>query len=161
MKIEGFVAVKIGDVNGSAKTQASFFEGESRTATNTLELHTENQFLEEGTIIDVPFHAANFNQLLGFQFAIDFETDYLDLLEIMPNKETSINANNFGGSLLNRGLLTVSWNQPTSITTLVKNEPLFTLKFKVKETTNLATVLSVNTEFMKAEAYVKKMIIVE
>ncbi|MFK7984245.1 MAG: HYR domain-containing protein, partial [Saprospiraceae bacterium] len=153
MKIEGFVAVKIGDVNGSARTHASFSEGESRNATNTLKLHTENQFLEAGTLIEVPFYAPNFNQLLGCQFAIDFETDYLDLLEIMPNKEASLSANNFGESLLNRGLVTVSWNQPTSVATPVNKEAIFTLKFKVKETTNLSRALSINTAFMKAEAY--------
>ena len=153
MKIEGFVAVKVGDVNGSASTLANFVEGESRNATNTLKINTPDQFLERGTIVDIPFYAANFNQLLGLQFAIDFETDYLDLQEIVPNEKTSLNANNFGRNFLNRGLITLSWNQAVPAINPVNKEVFFTLKFKVKEATTLSKALSINPDFMKAEAY--------
>jgi len=153
MKIEGFVAVKVGDVNGSARTQADFAEGESRNATNTLELHTKDRLLEARTIVDIPFRAANFNQLLGFQFAIDFDPNHLELLEILPNQNSALTDNNFGRNFLERGLITLSWDQPVLATNPVSNEAIFTLRFKVKENTTLSKVLSLNPEFMKAEAY--------
>jgi len=153
MKIEGFVAVKVGDVNNSASTQANFTAGESRNATNTLNINTTDQELEAGTMVTVPFYVSNFNQLLGFQFALDFDTDYLELQEIIPNEKRSINANNFGKNFIERGLMTVSWNQPVSKNDLGNKEEIFTLKFRIKEATTLSKVLEINTDFMKSEAY--------
>lgn len=153
MEIEGFVAVKVGDVNGSARTQATFVEGESRTTTNALKLNTTDRLLEVGTIVDIPFHAANFNQLLGFQFAIDFDPNSLELIELLPNKETTLTTNNFGLTFLEKGLITTSWEQPTVASKTINKSPIFTLRFKVKATTKLSKVLSLNQAFMKAEAY--------
>ncbi len=153
MEIAGFVAVKVGDVNGSATTKANFVEGESRNATNTLKLHIKERLLEAGTVVDIPFHATNFNQLLGFQFAIDFDPNSLELVELLPNEATTLTANNFGMTFLERGLITTSWEQPTVITQANSQAPIFSLRFKVKAATKLSDVLSLNQAFMKAEAY--------
>ena len=153
MEIEGFVAVKVGDVNGSARTQADFVEGESRSATNTLKLQTPDQILETGTIVDVPFNIAGFNQLLGFQLAIDFDPTYLELIELVPNEATTLTTNNFGLNFLERGLITTSWEQPVAKTNEIAPTEIFTLKFKVKAAANLSEVLSLNLPFMKGEAY--------
>jgi len=153
MEIEGFVAVKVGDVNNSARTDAAFTEGESRNATNTLKLRTQDQFIETGTNIAVPVYASNFRDLLGFQFAMNFDPNSLELVELLPNEKTTLSLNNFGLTFLERGLITTSWEQPTSGADHVDESPIFTLQFKVKETTKLSNVLSLNQAFLKGEAY--------
>jgi len=153
MEIEGFVAVKVGDVNGSARTQVDFTEGESRNATNTLKIQTPNQALEVGTVVEVPFKMADINQLLGFQFAINFDPNSLELIELIPNKETALTVNNFGLNFLERGLITTSWEQPVLKSNPITPSDIFTLRFKVKAAKKLSEVLSLHSSFMKGEAY--------
>lgn len=153
MEIEGFVAVKVGDVNNSASTLSSFAEGESRNATSTLELYTPERILKAGTTVDIPIHASNFKDLLGFQFAIDFDPNSLEMIELLPNEEVTITANNFGLTNVGRGLITASWEQPTKAVNPIVMRDVFTLRFKVKSTTTLSEVLSLNPVFMKSEAY--------
>lgn len=153
MDIQGFVAIKVGDVNGSANTLAAFAEGESRSATDKLKLTTSDQQLVAGTIVEIPITAHNFEQLLGYQFALNFDVRHLALMEIIPNENVPFNQNNFGFDFIKKGLLTTSWNQPDLFEHQQNNQEIFTLKFKVKATANLSEVLTIDSEFMKVEAY--------
>ncbi|MEM6320612.1 MAG: HYR domain-containing protein [Bacteroidota bacterium] len=153
MEIEGFVAIKIGDVNNSASTQNTFVEGEERSATQSLQLTTEQQELKIGTIVNVPIRVDNYHELLGFQFAVDFDPSVLAFSKIISNATTSIGEGNIGTSYTNGGLLTVSWERPTINDLTTTNTELFTLQFKVKQATNLAEVLRLAPDFMKSEAY--------
>jgi len=154
MDIEGFVAIKVGDVNGSANTLAAFAEGESRNATDKLQLTTTDQMLIAGTTVEIPIKASNFEQLLGFQFALDFDVNQLELVEIEPAEQMPLGENNFGLEFIKKGVVTTSWNQPDLFDNQQDNQTVFTLKFKVKVTANLSEVLTINRDFMKVEAYV-------
>ena len=153
MEIEGFVAVKVGDVNASANTQSNFVEGENRNATDRLELSTAQQLLTAGSIVEIPVTATNFDQLLGFQFALNFDPSKLEFLELIPNESTNLTASNFGLNFIDRGIITTSWEQPSLIENQEKNTTIFNLKLKVNSTTKLTEALGIDYEFMKAEAY--------
>ncbi len=153
MDIEGFVAVKVGDVNSSANTLAAFAEGESRNATDQLQLTVTDQQLIAGTTVEVPVKASNFEQLLGFQFALDFDVNQLELVAIEPAEQLPLGEHNFGLDFVERGLITTSWNQPDLFDTQQDHQSVFTLKFKVKATTTLSEALTIDREFMKVEAY--------
>lgn len=153
MEIEGFVAVKVGDVNASANTQSDFVEGEDRNATDKLKLTTSKQLLVAGNIVEIPVNAANFEQLLGFQFALNFDPAKLEFLELLPNENAAVTANNFGMNFIDRGIITTSWEQPSLSREQANDTNIFSLKFKVKETTDLSRALRLDYQFMKAEAY--------
>jgi len=153
MEIEGFVAVKVGDVNANASTKSSFVEGADRNASGKLKLTTAHQLLIAGNTVEIPISATNFSQLLGFQFALNFDPSKLEFLELLPNESTSITTNNFGLNFIDRGIITTSWEQPALPKKQATPTNIFSLKFKVKETTDLTTALGLDNEFMKAEAY--------
>lgn len=153
MRTEGFVAVKIGDINGSASTQTSFVEGESRMVTSQLDLKTNEQDLVAGTVVEIPIQSTQFKELLGFQFALNFDPAALEFIELLPNEAIQLSVNNFGLDFIEKGLITTSWEQAILQERQNTKEELFTLKFKVKENTSLSEVLSINHQFMKAEAY--------
>ncbi len=155
MEIEGFVAVKVGDVNANANTQG-FAEGENRNASNKLKLTTAHQLLIAGSTVEIPIKAANFDELLGFQFALNFDLSKLEFLALIPNESTTITANNFGLNFIDRGIITTSWEQPTLSDKQANHTNIFSLKFRVKETTDLTEALRLDYEFMKAEAYSAK-----
>jgi len=156
MEIEGFVAVKVGDVNANANTQSTFVEGEDRSTTNAFKLTTNQQLLIAGNTVEIPINAANFDQLLGFQFALNFDPSKLEFLELIPNKSTTLTTSNFGLNFIERGIITTSWEQPAKRDRQVNDTRLFSLKFKVKETTDLTEAIGLDYEFMKAEAYASK-----
>ncbi len=153
MEIEGFVAVKVGDVNASANTQSTFVEREDRSTVNRFKLMTDEQLLVAGNTVEIPINTANFDQLLGFQFALNFDPSKLEFLELIPNESTTLRANNFGRNFIERGIITTSWERPATSDKQANDTRLFSLKFKVKETTDLTEAIRLDNEFMKAEAY--------
>jgi hypothetical protein len=155
MWLEGFVAIKIGDVNGSANVKGSFVEGESRSPVSTLKLKVEEQLLKAGTLVEVPITANNFQKILGFQFAMNFDINALELVKLIPNAEAKVKDGNFGLDFIKRGIITCSWNQAQLQDQQKDNQELFTLQFKIKENLKLSEVLSISPEFMKMEAYEK------
>ena len=153
MQIEGFVAVKVGDVNGSAITKNSFVASESRTAKNKSKLLATDQQLIAGTTVDIPLAATNFDRLLGLQFALEIDPTIAEIVDVLPNGTMNVTAGNLGMDFIDRGLLTMSWEQPAAKENQAKNQPLLTLNLKIKETTQLSDILSLQTEFLKPEAY--------
>ena len=155
MEIEGFTAIKIGDLNGSAITSQNFVEGESRVATGTAKLSLADQQLVVASTIEIPINITDFKGLLGYQFALNFDTEILDFLKIIPSEMEGLNQNNFGLNFLDRGLITTSWEQPTAAENKVGKHTLFKLQFRVKKTSKLSKAFGLDTRFMKAEAYLE------
>lgn len=136
MMHEDFVAVKIGDVNETASFRN---DGniESRSA-RQLKINVDEK--QEGDVRTLTFTSSNFNEVVGFQFALTggFE-------EIVSIDEGAISISGANVSLIN-GYLNVSWNvdQPLNL----NNEELFSISLSANE-----DELYINESFMKAEAY--------
>ncbi len=137
-----FVAVKIGDVNGSAQTSSAFLGSEDRT-TGTWVLNVADKAVKAGEEVAVTFEASDLN-VPGFQFTIDFDKSALELVDV---QEGVAKAENFGFALLYEGAITASWNGQASA------KRLFTLKFRALKDGQLSDLLKVDSRFTKAEAY--------
>lgn len=147
-----FVAVKIGDVNGSASTNFNSDDTENRNLVGKLDFVLDEMSLEAGQTYRVPFRASNFVNLVGYQFALKFNNDALRLEDIEMGALESLSESNFGLTMLEDGIITTSWDN--SKNTLLDNSTvLFTLVFKATAKAKLSNLLQVTNSVMPAEAY--------
>ncbi|RMF22606.1 MAG: T9SS C-terminal target domain-containing protein, partial [Bacteroidetes bacterium] len=140
-----FVAIKVGDVNGSAAPNLQTVE--DRNFHGTLTFALDELRLEKGQTYTVDFRARDF-QVQGYQFTLNFDADVLEFVEILPGVAEE---ENFGLTLLDEGAITTSWNGESA--RIADDEVLFSLVFRAKSNGVLSNLLSVNSRYTAAEAY--------
>ncbi len=147
-----FVAVKTGDLNNSAETN---FNGTSDTRNaSTFHFETENQSIEEDEEVIVPIKAKDFDEVLGFQFTLDFDQSLLDFEGLGANSLSDFSMNNFGLDFIENGMITCSWFD-LDASTKDSETILFELKFKAKGSGRLSELLKINSNYTTAELYQK------
>lgn len=146
-----FVAVKVGDVNGSASTN---FTGASdeRTAGEPVTFKLDDASMEAGKTYQVDFRASNFSDLIGYQFALRFDPRLLELAGIEEGALANLTEANFGLAMLEDGLITTSWDHSAK-GRYDENTVLFSLVFKAKGAGQLSEALQLAEAAMPAEAY--------
>lgn len=145
-----FIAIKVGDVNGSAKTN-NLLGVDDRSFEQPLVLNTTDSRFEKGELISIPFTANNFSGITGYQFTLEFDVNALELNNIEPGILDNLSEANFGLTMVNEGVITTSWDN--SKTTHGKNGVLFTLQFRAKSSGKISEMLKLSSQFTKAEAY--------
>jgi len=144
-----FTAVKVGDLNSSATANSR--SAEVRSTGTPLAFLIEDRNFERGELITVPFMAADFESLLGFQGTLMFDPEVLDLVDL---KEVGIKIedSNFGFRFLSEGLLTASWAEINAVD-LIEGEKLFELTFHAKQGGSLSENLFMGSVVTSAEIY--------
>lgn len=146
-----FTAIKIGDVNGNASTNLSAAAADDRTFYGDLLLQTEDLDLEPGEEYVLTFslqEKQKMQELLGYQFTLDFEESAVELVDLADNKFDA----QFGWSKKKEGILTAMWSSPTAVK-IEEEEMGFSLKIKAKSKARLSDVLQLNAYYTTAEAY--------
>ena len=148
---DDFVAVRMGDVNGSITP--SFVSDDVDDRSQVFRFRLEDRKFEAGEIIEVPFRANGFNDRSGYQLTINFDPNVFELETFVPGVLPEMNDANFGTTRLAEGQLTTLWVSANPLT-VADGEVLFTLKFKVLHSgSSLAEVLRPGSEITRAEAY--------
>ncbi len=143
-----FMAVKVGDVNGSVIANKNV--NAAVRSGNTLEFSLLDANLEAGQIVEIPIYANNFENIVAYQYSIQL-SENLEFINV--NKGTlDLTEANFGFQSANEGIVTTSWNSIKQVS-LDKNEVLFTLKVKARNNTSLSEAINFNSSITKAEAY--------
>ena len=140
-----FIGVKVGDVNGNVVPNQSFRENsKTRNNNTTMTLTTEDRVVKKGEFISVAFKSPQIEDLIGYQFTLDF--DGLELIGITDGILNSANYN----TLNNQYILTswTAWDGEASA-----EDVLFTANFQVTTSGVLSDLLQVNSEIVRAEAY--------
>ena len=132
-----FVAIKVADLNFSAQPNFAA-DAEDRTV-NTMVLNVADQAVKAGQNVTIDFSSADFDAL-GYQFTLNF--DGLNFVEVAEG-----NAENFGFTNLDRGMITTSWNG------VATDDALFSLTFTATQDAQLSDLLSISSAITKAEAY--------
>jgi len=145
-----FVAVKIGDINGNVKTNIINQNLESRS-NNNLVLTTDKKSFVGGQEVRIPVKAVSDSELSGLQFTLRFDPDLLSLTGIDP-AAMNVNDQNVGFSKINEGIITISWNDATSVG-FKTDQTLFNLTFRAKENGTTEDLIQINSDVTKAEAY--------
>jgi hypothetical protein len=136
-----FVAVKVGDVNGSAIANST--QGSVRKLTSNLGINVADMNLVAGNEYKVDFTTADLNGVEGFQFTLNLDKKGLALVDLVPG----IAAEENFGIFTEEGVVTASWNGEA------KGGVLFSLVVRAKSNTTLSEVLNLNSRYTAAEAY--------
>ncbi len=147
-----FIGLKVGDVNGNANPNELNDPADERNFKDTLQFYTEEQMITRGDEITIPIKVQNFKNFIGFQFTFEFDTDALSFIGFENGTLSGISQDNFGFNYLNKGLITVSWND-INAANYGENKNLFSLKFSVLQNGALSELVSFNSKLTTKEAY--------
>ena len=144
-----FTAIKIGDVNNSAKASNASGQAGDRSG-NALEFMVNDMKVKVGETYSIPFKVTDLENIAGYQFTLNYDKNALDFVDV---KSTNNGADaDFGLTHLQDGVVTTSWINPTSIA-FPKMETVFTVIFKAKTSDYLSKTLKLSSDLTKAEAY--------
>ncbi len=153
-----FMGIKIGDVNGSAVAN-NLATVEERNFNSSLVFNIENQKINEGEQVCIPFKAKDFEAIEGFQFSLNFDPSKLDFIDFQKGN-LNMTSNNFGLRLLEEGVITCSWND-TKQQRLNDDEILFSLCFKANQAVAIADAIALGNRYTPAEVYSTEMMNLE
>jgi hypothetical protein len=141
-----FVAVKIGDVNGSINQLLTQDELLSRSM---MSFFTGNQTFKADERVSVPVYASDFDQIAGMQFTLEFDANTFDLAGLTPGV---LNIGEDQMALLQDGMLNISWNQASGLSAS-EDEALFTVELRAKTNGQLINQITMNSNLLDAEVY--------
>ena len=144
-----FVAVKIGDINGNAKTHK--LGGTEGRSNNDVNFVVDNKSFEAGETVYVPVTMSDLNSLTAYQFTMKYNSSDLNLVDVQAGK-ANVSEENFAILNSDLGLVTGSWGNINAIS-FDKDEVLFTLVFEANNSSMLSKSLSINSSATRAIAY--------
>ncbi|MCF8250440.1 MAG: T9SS type A sorting domain-containing protein [Saprospiraceae bacterium] len=145
-----FMAVKVGDVNGTAVGHNLGGSSQERNSQD-FSFRTADRAVKAGEKFNVDF-STNLAGMLGYQFTLNFDKSALRFEKMAPAAATSIE--NFGLSRLEEGVVTTSWYQlaaPKNAT----EETQFSMTFTALKDGMLSQMASINSSYTLAESYEK------
>ena len=137
-----FIAVKIGDVNGSVSANAQS-AGEAR-GVGSFNLEVSNTELLAGNVYTIEFTGAELATIAGFQGTLQL-SEGVKLVDVVYGVATE---GNFGMTAADRGAITFSWDGEATAA-----DVLFSLVVRAETDADLSDVLSVTSRYTTAEAY--------
>lgn len=146
---QDFIAIKIGDVNGSAVTNLN--DVEERKSDDLYMLNVYNDEVRAGQEYRVDVTTGDAGAIQGLQMTLDYNVKGLELIGI---EYGIVDEGNFGTADTENGLLSFSWNHPTG-GTISEGTKLFSLVFYAGISSQLSDLLSISSRTTKAEAYLK------
>jgi Secretion system C-terminal sorting domain len=147
-----FLAVKIGDVNGDAKT-TSAPSSASRNDNEPLVLEIQDQKVDEGSSVVMKINAPNFQSINALQLKLGFDKNAILLENVEKGSIEDLTEQHFSTAETSEGKLALSWNTVTDAKNFA-DETLFILTFKAKQNGKLSDwfFLEKNGD-LQAEAY--------
>jgi hypothetical protein len=150
MMDNNFTAVKIGDVNNTAKSNVRDNTSDSRSNT-TLSLTTKDVIFEANDLIRIPVTTKEEQDLLGFQFGMSYNDEVLEFVGLEA-RSIELSENNIGLSQIDNGIINTSWNTAESVR-LESGDAMFDIVFKANAKGSLQGNLKVSQEGINPEAY--------
>ena len=141
-----------GDVNGSANPEQHNNTSTEVRTTDEITFFTDNVFLQKGKSYTLPIYVSNYNNIIGGQFSLSFNQDFLELVEIKSNSLPSLDDGNFGMTQIDDGLVLCSWHS-TSPERLGGTDSFFEVEVTVNEDCYVKEMLDINSKILNAEAY--------
>jgi len=146
-----FIAVKIGDLDYSASTNA-FSEATPRNSKESIVLTIPDQTFKAGDQVNLAIKTKEQQAILGYQFALNFDESVLSYIGFQKAGIQQLADFNFGTTKVNKGILTTSWDTEEALNIEAK-QPLFHLQFIAKKAGTLQEVLAVDNSRLKPELY--------
>ena len=148
MMSNDFVAIKVGDISGDARANG-LIGNEIRSGEEKALIVEDIEFVA-GETVDVDIYVPH-GLYQGMQYALQFENDILQLLNIEHKNGKTTDAH-LGLAGLDRGIIALSWNDLQGVCHEFSEEFL-TLTFEAVNSGKLSRVLSLNTKAVTPEIY--------
>jgi hypothetical protein len=146
-----FVAVKVGDVNGSAIPN-SLMQSESRTTGGEMVIRVRDKVFRAGETFTVDLVSSDIGKVSGYQFTLDFDERLLELAGMDFGNLPDVGLENFGFGAIAEGRILTSWNKGAS-TVPSGDVVMFKLTFKAKRNSDLFNALAITDTPTRAEAF--------
>ena len=143
---EGFIGIKVGDVNGSATTTSNSIHAETRDNQYVTLIQSNSEV--QNNELTVTLTMNHNSSIRGLQFSTIFDHSRYELI----NVESSLKGFSEDNFIIRNGELAVSWDH--SSPQHLSQVGLFELRFKISEHgENEGPVLSFKKDHLKAEIY--------
>ncbi len=152
---QDFVAVKVGDLNGTSDQSSSNGHiNNNRSVNDTIEMILPAQYINSGTMITIPVTVKNFKNLVSIQNTISWNNNDLEFVSISDVNLPSLSLNNFGMSQISNGNLLMSWiDENTTGVTVNDNTVIFKLNLAPKSGFNAQTTISLASQPLSMSAF--------
>ena len=147
---QNFQAIKIGDVNNSAVANADDAVTEARANDHVL-MEIAGATGKKGAEITVPVTAVKFDDVLGYQFTIEFDASLMEFAGA-ESGSVHIDESNFGLPAGKNGVVTTVWSSEEPVT-VQKEGVLFNIKFRLLQNIDNVSTLAVTSSVTPAVAY--------
>ncbi len=151
MPAQNFVAVKIGDLNGTAVLNPFEGEVEERNTDGELTLTVPNWQLKAGREVRIPVACGEGIDLAALQGTFDFDAAKANFIAALPDGLEGLGAESFGEP--RNGLLTLGWHDAAGGQLLEAGTTLFYLQFMVHQDVTVEEILAMNSTITPAIAY--------
>jgi len=142
-----FYGVKLGDVSAAYADPSGFMNNAA------LIWRVKDQILEAGAEVPVVFSADQLDDLAAFQFALRFDPDRLQLIDIQPMGILPLSVDNFSTFNLAEGEIRSVWSQPNGVV-LPDGVGVFRLRFTaLKSGGKLSEALRLDDVVLPGRAY--------
>ncbi len=143
-----FVAMKVGDLNGSAQTGAVVRSSNQSAATINL----ANQTFQKGEVVKIPFVMEGNIALAACQFTMQFDTKLLDFQGFEKGNLEGVSEDIFNFNQLADGKIAAAWVNGTA-SEMQHNATLCYFTFVAKQSGDLAKAVDLNDAILAAEIY--------
>lgn len=151
MMTTDFIAVKIGDVNGTAVANGLQNEESAERAQNSLIFSLEKQTLRAGESYVLPVTAESNTAVGSGQFTLAFAPEMIDFQQITPKGDAFASAD-FSLHAAADGYVTAAWYRDEAVKFSAEN-PVFYLHFTARQDAELREVFTLNSSKTRAAAY--------
>lgn len=151
-----FTAIKVGDINGSAKANANGSALENRSS-NALFTIDDKKF-EAGKLLKMDIKAGDIMEIMGAQFALNFDADVLEFSTLRSGK-ADVKSYHANLSELQNGKIKMSIDIPAGVQ-LQTNDVIFTIEFRTKSTGSTDAIKlsdDLSAEIYDMDASVRKL----
>ena len=148
-----FVAVAIGDVNGTAQVQMTDGTTTDVRAEDSFDLQLDDQAVKKGETFEVTFSASEFADIAGYQMTLEFGLESIQFEAIETLHIDNLNENNFALNNVSEGIISLNW-YGMQTRDFKDAEELFTMKFTaLKDISTLQGLFRSTSSVTNAEAY--------
>ncbi|RME98743.1 MAG: T9SS C-terminal target domain-containing protein, partial [Bacteroidetes bacterium] len=153
-----FVGVKIGDILGDAQMEGMAPEDEMEVderGDGTLTFQSTNPSLAAGEEVTLYFTSEEFEDIVSYQFGLQFPAEQLEFVEFLPATEEPFHTVVAGDSQAAQGKLRLSWfSLDGQGHTAASDTPLFGLRFRaLRSVDDFGAIIRIDPGEMRAEAY--------
>lgn len=149
MMSSDFVAVKIGDINGSLQVNDNNIVAENRAA-KELTLQINDEYFEANKYVNIPVSASGMSDISALQLNFKLDKNSVKFQGIMSEGLDISKDNYFYNE--ETGMLTIAYYNETK-TELSQNTILFTLQLSTLDKNKLANAIAVTNAHISNEAY--------